>query len=165
MSRYQTSSFGFVIRAQWAVEISYVSSYCDRYKLCPAPLIIHMIWLCPDLHHFIFHLFFMALLIVKLKRWQETGQERGEWHAAKGPRLGVKPGSAAVRTSLCTWDTCATNWAQRRPWASIFKSLSDASNKPIRPNPLIAVWSVKSEEAAWCLNIYSAVSLTCLLAR
>ena len=27
------------------------------YKLCPAPLIIHMLWLSPDLHHFIFHLF------------------------------------------------------------------------------------------------------------
>ena len=62
-----------------AVELSYVSSYCDSYKLCPAPM-IHMLWLCPD------------------------------------------------------------------------------------PNPDSSL-SVKSEEDSLYLNIYSAVSLTCLLAR
>ena len=35
----------------------------------------------------------------QLKSWQATGWEReGEWHASKGPRLGLKPGAAAART-------------------------------------------------------------------
>ena len=36
----------------------------------------------------------MALLIVQLKRWQDTGGREGERHAAKDPRPGLEPGAA-----------------------------------------------------------------------
>lgn len=55
---------------------------------------------CPlYISFFIFQVFFdvyMVLLIVQLKRWQETCGREGEYHAAKDPRLGLEPGAAAV---------------------------------------------------------------------
>ena len=47
----------------------------------------------------IFFGLYMALLIGQIKIWQETGWAReGEWHAAKGPRQGLKHRAAVVRT-------------------------------------------------------------------
>ena len=58
-------------------------------------------WIHCNLTIFLFFggafLAFLALLTGQLKIWQETGWEI-EWHAAKGPRPGVEPGSAAART-------------------------------------------------------------------
>ena len=40
----------------------------------------------------------MALLKGQLERWQQTGWERGGWHAAKDPRPGLEPRVAGAKT-------------------------------------------------------------------
>ena len=55
-------------------------------------------WLCGSVVSLLlifFLAFFMALLIVQLKRVTANREREGEWHTAKGPRPGVEPGSAA----------------------------------------------------------------------
>lgn len=47
---------------------------------------------------FFFFAFYMALFSEQLKRWQETGWERGKWHAAESRRPGLEPWAAAART-------------------------------------------------------------------
>ena len=52
------------------------------------------------------------LAFVQLKRWQETGWERGGVTRSKGPQSNRGP---LQGQSLCTWDACSTNWAKWRP--------------------------------------------------
>ena len=57
------------------------------------------------------YFFYMALLIVQLKIWQETGWKRGSDMQQRPQR---RDSNLQWGQYLCTGDACSTNWAKRR---------------------------------------------------
>ena len=99
--RCSTTCFWWVDSTQQSADMfPVVAIHCKPVCICDYSMVKSAIR-----NFLFFKVYFLPLLIVQLKRWQETGWEGGT--RSKGPQTGTQTHIHRI------WDTHTTSWAER----------------------------------------------------